>query len=359
MTRSSIACAACLALIVAAALPLASADDEDTGSSASTNASVLVTLAPLTEGTLPHVIVGYGTIEAARSGRRAIVAPTSSIVQAVYVRLGEQVAAGAPLIQLAPSAATAAAYSQAKSAVAVADRLVASTRSLVAHQLATRQQLADAEKSASDARAQLQALEAVGAGAPRIARAPFRAIVTGLAASPGAIVTEGATLAELADAEKLVLNVGVVPSQAGRIAANDRAAVTLIGTDESVPGTVMMRGDVAEPDTGLVPVEISLAPGRFLPGEMAQAAITAGESHGYVVPHQAVLVDDSGATYVIQAIGEKAKKVPVTVIGSQSDRDVIAGALDKRAPLVLTGNHQLDDGMKIRVAEPEASKGSR
>jgi membrane fusion protein, multidrug efflux system len=357
--RTSIAWVACLALAAAAALPLAYADDEGSGSSASADASVLVTLAPLTEGSLPHVIIGYGTIEAARSGRKTIVAPTSSVVQGVYVRLGEQVAAGAPLIQLAPSAATAAAYSQAKSAVSVAERLVTSTRSMLAHHLATQQQLADAEKSASDARAQLQALETVGAGAPRIVRAPFRAIVTALSASPGAIVTEGAALAELADAQKLVLNVGVVPAQADGIGTNDPAAVTLIGADRSVAGTVLMRGAVAESDTGLVPVEISLAPGRFLPGEMGQAAITAGEVRGYVVPHEVVLVNDSGDTYVVQVIGDKAKKVPVTVIGSHGDRDVIAGALDKRAPLVLTGNHQLDDGMKVRVAEPQASKGSQ
>jgi RND family efflux transporter MFP subunit len=281
------------------------------------------------------------------------------VVEDVYVRLGEQVAAGAPLVRLVPSAATAAAYSQAKSAVAVAERLVTSTQNLVAHHLATRQQLADAEKSASDARAQLQALEAVGAGGARITRAPFGAIVTALSASPGAIVTEGGALAELADAQKLVLTVGVVPAQADGIAPNNSAAVTLVGADQPVPGRVLMRGNVAEADTGLVPVEISLAPGRFLPGEMAQAAITTGDVKGYVVPHEAVLVNDTGAPYVVQAIGDKAKKVAVTVVGSSGDRDVIAGALDARAPLVLTGNHQLDDGMKIRVADPNAGKAAQ
>lgn len=363
MSRSSIAFVACLAVAVAvavgAALSLASADDGSPSSEASSNSSVLVTLAPLTEGSLPHVVVGYGTIAAANAGRKTIVSRASAIVEEVYVHLGEQVESGAPLVRLVPSAATAAAYSQAKSGAAVAERLVTSTRSLAAHHLATRQQLADAEKSAADARAQLHALETVGAGGPHIERAPFRAIVTSLSASPGAIVTEGAALAELAEPQKLMLTVGVVPSQADGIAPNDTAAVTLVGAQQSVAGRVILRGNVAESDTGLVPVEISLASGRFLPGEMAQAAITAGEVHGYVVPHEAILVNDSGATYVVQAIGDKAKKVPVTVLGSHGDRDVIAGALDKRAPLVLTGNYQLDDGMKLRVAEPQASKGAQ
>ena len=34
----------------------------------------------------------------------------------------------------------------------------------------------------------------------------------------------------------------------------------------------------------------------------------------------------------------------------QVDPDVISGALDARAPLVLSGNYQLDDGMKVRLA---------
>ncbi len=359
MRRGSSALIACLAATAVAALPRTCAADDDSGSSASSDSSVLVTLAPLTEGSLPRVIVGYGTIAAASSGRKTIVSTTSSVVEEVYVRLGEQVSQGSPLIRLAPSAGTAASYAQAKSAAAVAERLLTSTKSLVAHHLATRQQLADAEKSASDARAQLQALETQGAGGPHIVRAPFRGIVTALSASPGSLATEGAALLELAEARNLVLTVGVVPAQADGIAPDDSAAVTPVGADQSVPGKVLMRGDVAESDTGLVPVEVSLAPGRFLPGEMAEAAITAGEWRGYVVPHQAVLVDDTGAPYVVQAIGGRAKKVPVRVLGSHGDRDAIAGALDKRAPLVLDGNYQLQDGMKLRLAAPRVAKDPR
>jgi hypothetical protein len=35
---------------------------------------------------------------------------------------------------------------------------------------------------------------------------------------------------------------------------------------------------------------------------------------------------------------------------AHGDQDVISGELDARAPLVLNGNHQLDDGMKVRLA---------
>ncbi|HEV2443623.1 MAG TPA: HlyD family efflux transporter periplasmic adaptor subunit [Steroidobacteraceae bacterium] len=338
-----------LAISAALALPIARADDAPDASDA--NSSVLVTLTRLQEGSLPHVVVGYGTVEPAAAGHKTIMAPVAAVVASIEVRLGEEVPAGAALIRLAPSPATAASYTQAKSALSVAERLVASTRKLMAGHLATAQQLADAEKSESDARSTLQALDAVGAGGSHVIRAPFRAIVTALSTTPGSIVAEGAALLDLAAPQNLVLNVGVVPAQAAAIHANDQAAVQLIGASQTVPAKVLLCGAVAEADTGLVPVEIALPPGRFLPGEMAQAAITTAEMRGYVVPHEAVLVNDSGEPYVVQAVDGVAHKVPVSVLDAHGNQDVISGALDARAPLVLTGNHQLDDGMKVRLAD--------
>lgn len=335
------------------ALPLACADDAPDASDA--NSSVLVTLTRLKEGSLPHVVVGYGTVEPSAAGHKTVMAPVAAIVAEVDVRLGEEVPADAPLIRLSPSPATAASYTQAKSALTVAERLVASTRKLVASHLATEQQLADAEKSESDARSTLQALDAVGAGGSHVIRAPFQAIVTALSTTPGSIVAEGAALLDLAEPEKLVLNVGVVPAQAASIHANDQVRVQLIGTSQSVPAKVLVRGAVAEADTGLVPVSIALPPDGFMPGEMAQATIRTGEMRGYVVPHEAVLVNDSGEPYVVQAVNGVAHKVTVQVLDAQGDQDVISGSLDARAPLVLTGNHQLDDGMKVRLSNaPQA-----
>ena len=359
MTRRSIAWATCLvasaALTVTLTLTLTLAHADDGGDSNS-NQSVLVTLSHLKEGSLPSVVVGYGTVGAANSGRKTIMAPESAVIARIFVRLGEQVPAGAPLLELAPSPASAASYMQAKSALTVAEQLVTSTNRLVSLHLATAQQVADAKKAESDARAQLKALDMVGAAGPKILRAPFPAIVTTLAATPGAIVAEGAALMDLAAPGQLVLTVGVVPSQAAAIAPDDSATVTLVGSTETSTGRVMVRGAVAEADTGLVPVDIALPPGKFYPGEMAEAVITTGQVHGYVVPHSAILVNDSGAPYVVQAIDGTAKKVPVQVVGAHGDQDVITGALNARAPLVLAGNYQLDDGMKIRLSDPSTAK---
>ena len=151
---------------------------------------------------------------------------------------------------------------------------------------------------------------------------------------------------------------GVVPAQAAAIQANDTAAVRLIGGARPIPAKVLVCGAVAEADTGLVPVEISLPSEGFLPGEMAQATITTGEQSGYVVPHEAILVDDGGEPYVVQAVNGVAHKVPVRVLVAHGAQDVISGKLDARAPLVLSGNYQLDDGTKVRLTNGPQTQGA-
>lgn len=315
--------------------------------------SALVAVTPLVKGSLPRIVIAYGRVEPRAAARRTVMAPLAATVEDIYVQQGADVAKGAPLVRLNPSPATAAAYAEAQSAVAVARALVSRTEKLVGQRLATRQQLADAEKSESDARARLAALQAQGAAGPMLLSAPFRAIVTAIAASPGAIVAEGGALLDLARPDGLVLSVGVVAATAATIAPGDMAQLTPLGEHADATGRVILRGAVVDPATGLVPVEIALAPGRFLLGEMAEARITTGKIMGYVVPHAAILVDDRGASYVMQAVGTVAKKVAVRVLAAAGDKDVISGPLDAAAPLVIAGNHQLDDGMSVRLADPD------
>lgn len=338
--------AALLCLVLAALAPPAAAKGP----------SVLVQLTPLRRGSLPHTVTAYGKVEPDPAARRTVMAPISGVVGAVYARPGQEVAADAPLILLGPSPATAAAYTQAQSALRAASGLVERTRSLLGQHLATRQQLADARRSQADARAALAALQTEGAGAAQTLRAPFPAVVIAVSTSPGAIVTPGAALVALARPNALVLRVGVIPDRAVSIHPGDRVKVTPLGGKGGVPGKVLLRGSVVDPRTGLVVVEIGVPPGKFLAGEMAEADIVTGRARGYVVPHEALLVDDNGAPYVVQAVNRVARKVPVRVLDGDGNRNVVIGPLDPGAPIVLAGNHQLKNGMKVRLPAPGKAK---
>jgi RND family efflux transporter MFP subunit len=319
--------------------------------------SVLVETTPLRKGSLPRIVRAYGVVQASASARQAIMAPVAAIVGELDVRPGEEVAAGAPLLRLLPSPTTNSAYARARSALRVAIQRVGRTRQMLSGHLATGQQLADAEQAESNARAALAALDAEGAAGPNTLQAPFQAIVVDVTTSPGAIVAEGSRLLDLVRPAGLVLNAGIVPTQAVTIEPGDPAAISALGAHGTVAGRVALRGAFVDAASGLVPVEIDVPAGEFLSGERAEAAITTGRSQGYVVPHQAILVNDSGAAYVVQAKDGVATEVAVRILGSAGDEDVIDGPLDAASPLVLAGAYQLQNGMKVRVADPAGKAG--
>jgi RND family efflux transporter MFP subunit len=319
--------------------------------------SVLVRLAKLQRGGLPQIVRAYGSVQADPSARQTVMAPLSAVVGELYVRPGEEIAGAAPLIRLEPTPQAAAAYSQARSALRAATELVDRTRTMLGGHLATAQQLADANKAKTDARATLAELDAEGAGGAQILRTPFPAIVATISTTPGAIVAQGAALLELARPNALLLEVGVVPERAVTIRSGNPVNILPLGGKDPVPGKVVRRGSLVDPHTGLVPVDVSVPPGVFLAGEMAEADIVTGEAHGYMVPHEAILVNESGSTYVVQAVDMAAKKVPIRVLAAGGARDVVDGPLDPGSPVVLAGNYQLDDGMRVRLADPDGASG--
>ena len=314
--------------------------------------TVLVQTATLQKGALPRIVTVFGKAEASPSMQEEITAPASAVVDAIFVKAGQQVKPGDRLARLGPTAETAAAYRKAATSLDNARGLVSRTRTLLAQHLATQQQLEDAQKALSDAQASLDALTAGGANTPRTLTSPDAGVVTSISVSHGAIVPAGTALLSIARANGLVLAAGAPPEQAKEISKGNAATISPLGSGDVVHGIVLLRGSIVEAKTGLVPLEIALPEGTLLAGQAAQAQIVTGTVKGYLVPHEAILVDDGGAPYVVQAKDMIAHHVPVTIRLSAGTKDVITGALDPQAALILAGNYQLKDGMHVRIADP-------
>ncbi len=335
-----------LALSLALFPVLARADDD--------NASALVTVAKLQQGSLPVTVTAFGQVQPGDTAQESVAAPLAARVGTVSVRSGMQIKAGTPMVTLIPTPETAAAYRQAKLAVRLSDEVVQRDQEMVKAHLLAQVELSKALKDASDAKSTLAIMEEEGAAGPNTLKAPFDAIVLKVDAGTGAVLAQGSPVVELAKPNGLVLEVGVVAAQATKIARDNPVTITPLGSSESFQGKVLAREAMLDSSTGLVPVQISFPLDKMLAGEMARAVIAAGEAKGYVVPHEAVLVDNDGTVYVVQAVDSQAKKVAIQVLASDGKQDVIAGDdLDSSAPVVLQGGHQLDDGTKLRVAEAE------
>ena len=80
-----------------------------------------------------------------------------------------------------------------------------------------------------------------------------------------------------------------------------------------------------------------------------------GEITGWIVPHDAVLMDDKGA-YLFQVAGTTASRVNVRVAGTAGAATTSwKGMLDPHRPVVVQGNYQLSDNAACGIA-PVASK---
>lgn len=347
MTRS-VALALGLFIGLAPVLALADSADEE-------NAVALVTLADLKQGSLPVTVTAYGQVQPGDTAQQSIGAQLSVRVSQVMVKAGEQVPAGTQLLTVVPSPESAAAYKQAKLALRLAQELVDRGKATAQLHLMTASDLARAEKDLEGAKSDLAVLEEEGASGPITLKAPFDSIIMKVDNGPGAVVAQGAPLIELAKPDGLVVEVGVIAAEASSIVPGQEVSIKPLSGAAALSGKVLAREVVIDSTTGLVPVQISFPLGKLLAGEMVESIITTGSAEGYVVPHEAILVDDDGSNFVWQAEDMAAAKVKIKVVDAGGDKDVIAGDdLDPKAPVVLSGNKQLDDGTKMRLADSDS-----
>jgi len=331
---SALALVSCLVFAAAAA----QADDAD-------NSSALVKLSDMKQGSLPTFVTAFGQVEPAATAREGITAPFGARVQTVAVQMGQEVTKGMPLVTVVPGPDTKAAYKLAK------DTYTRTAQLAKAH-LATANDLAKAESD-------LSVLEEEGASGPLTIKAPYDAIVLKVDAAQGAIVSHGDSLLEIAKPDGLVVKVGVDPAVAQSVKPGEDVTLTpFSGKGDSTQGKVAVRSAVINTDTGLVPTEITFPAGKLLVGEMIRASIKNGDQSGFVVPHAAILVDDDGTVYVVQADNMEAKKVAVDVLASDGKQDVVSGDdLNPKLQVVTEGAKQLDDGTKLRIANSGGASG--
>lgn len=314
--------------------------------------SVLVQTTLPRRGSLPDTLTAYGTATAAIDGSMTLSIGREGRVRDFGVTPGEAVHAGDRLMDFAPSAQAISTFQQAVSALALARRTQAHTRELLGQQLATRDQMAQADKALSDAEAMLEALDHEGGGRKIVTiKAPFDGIVSAIPVAPGDQTAPGTPLITLMRADGLVVTVGVEPADRLRLHKGNRVRLDpLSGAGSPIDGKVIRIDGALDIKTRLVDADISAPPGA-IPGEAFRAVITVGTFDGWLAARAAVLIDEKGA-YLFQLADDKAVRVAVTLLGSDETTAVVTGPLDPSRPLVILGNYQLTDGMRVRQGKP-------
>ncbi|MDE2082721.1 MAG: efflux RND transporter periplasmic adaptor subunit [Burkholderiales bacterium] len=317
--------------------------------------SVQIETVPLKQQALVDRVTGYGVIGPDAANLETLSLPRAGQVLRLRVRPGEPVKQGELLLEFGNSADADLAWRQAEQALRFARDEAQRVAALLAQQLATRSQLAAAQKAVADAEAAVRAQQRMGADRPRDAlRAPYDAVVMAVSVAQGDRVAAGAPLLQLArnGAQRVLL--GLEPTDARTVRPGMPVRLrSVIDDSEEVRGRVSRVFGMINPQTQLVDVQVDVPASGLLAGSRVSAQVELGRTTGWVVPRSAVLRDAKGA-YLFQVVQGKARRVDVIAGLEQGGLLAVQAApgarLEPAQPVVSLGNYELKDGMAVRGA---------
>jgi membrane fusion protein (multidrug efflux system) len=311
---------------------------------------------PLAQHTLKKTVVAYGQVQADPDHISSISLPRAGTINRLLVRLGQRVTPNQELLELDTAPQARMDYLQAKAAVDYARGNLQHTQSLFSQQLATRDQVASAQRDLSDAEAKLAALLKLGNEKNMtIIRSPFAGIVIELKVSQGQRVQADTDAVLLASEDTLLVPLGVEPEDARRVEPGMKVVLkSLFEQQWRVEVQVTTVLAMVNPNTRLVDVLTRVPVAQSAPlvlGDRIKGTITLREERTLAVPRSAVLSDAQGAYLFIVQNG-RAHRVGVTTGIQERDLVAVEGPLKAGDAVVTVGNYELKDGMAVQEVQP-------
>ena len=314
-----------------------------------------VQVVPVIQASLPDSVPAYGMAIPAPDAKTTLNIQAAGTVTHLDVSPGWAVKRGQHLLTLTLTPVAVAAYRQAQSAARVADEARVHEAQLLAQQLATRDQVNQANKAASDARTNLEVLrQQQGDGSTINIDAPFDGVIESVSVAQGDALQAGVPLLALTRPERVIVRAGVELDAWGKVVAGDSVTLSPLGGGQPVAGKVVRVATALDPHTHQLDVDIA-PDSPIVGGAGFRADIVVGRQQGWLVPRDALVGDDQD-WQVYQVDGAKAVRVSVKVLGEQGDKSVVAGSLDAKRSLVTVGATQLDDGMAVHIATARAAQ---
>jgi membrane fusion protein, multidrug efflux system len=316
--------------------------------------SALVQTQPLVRHELSETVSCYGSVVVDPLSTESINVPRAGRVTRLLVSQGEAVKEGAPLLQFETSPQESVNYDKASSSVELAKGELARVQNLLEQQLATRSQLATAEKALRDAKAEFSAQQKMGTGLQsQVITAPFDGIVSALLVSQGERIQADATALRLSRQDRLRVVLGIEPEDARKVKRG--MAVELVPVffrSQSASGVVRIVSGMINPQSGLIELLVKVKPGqavRLMPGIRMEGRITLMNHQALAVPRQAILSDDQGS-YIFVVRNKLAHRINVKT-GIEAHGFVgIDGSFENSDRVVVVGNYELQEGMAVREA---------
>jgi len=277
-------------------------------------------------------------------------AQQEGVVTAVRVREGDTVRAGQPLIEM-DDRELRASLAEAEARRVEAEAQWRRSSALVAEGLIAPSEADTARASFETAVARVDALR-TRLSFTRIT-APVDGTVTARNVEVGNLAVPRTPLLELAAGERLILRVPVSELDVVKLAAGERATVTVDALPAvSIPARIARIFPAATSASRQVTVELALeqVPAAVRPGFLARARLVVERLSGAIlVPERAVLRGTEIPFFVYSIDGDTAVARPVEVGARIEGRALLRSGVAPGDEIVVEGMGRLRSGAKVAI----------
>lgn len=193
-------------------------------------------------------------------------------------------------------------------------------------------------------------------------RAPHDAVVTGIDAEVGQVVSAGQPVVRLARQGEKEVATAIPEQQLALVRTGAPVVVRLWAGGPEIAGRVREVAPVADPATRTYPARVSLIdppPGVAL-GMTASVQFAAPVRAAILLPLQAVLVEGSAPqVWVFDAASSTVTRRAIKLGGVSGNQIVVADGLKGGDVVVTAGVHLLQEGQKVRLLDAAAPGSAR
>lgn len=303
----------------------------------------------------------YGRVGFDDASLQNINLPYSGQVIRLPLLAGEPVHKDQIIAEIAVDPSVASAYQQALTAVRYAETEVARIKRMLVDHLATKFQLAVANKALNTANTQLHQLRTQGFGKSiHVIRSNFDAVVASVSVQTGQRITAGTTVMQLGHPDRLKVILGVEPSDINQVKSGNKVLLhSALSPGVNIHAVVNRVLHAVNPRTRLVDVLVRLSGMQakaFLPGMIVSADISGKHMpHALLVPQRA-LIQRAGKSVIMLVHQGTITSVPVRVLLETEGQVVLAGKLSAGQVVVVEGGSELNDGDRVTITGSTANR---
>lgn len=327
--------------------------DAQPGEATPAEVTAEVTVATVATGPMHRELQAYGAVEYAPDAQRTVAASAEVSVEQVLVRAGDSVTAGQPLMRVRGTPAALLELQKAHTDLSAASQELARTQRLFGTHLATNADMTIAQQNLANARASAGSATArLGVDGSMTLTADAIASVLSVDAAQGDTVVAGTALLHLATADRFYVRVGIEPADVGLVHAGQPAELL-----SSYAGATPIAGTISSVSSRIDPqlrlAQALIAPtgsAALMPNAEMHARITIEQRDAVLGVPRAAVLHDGDKSHVFTIESGNAKRVEVTTGLDDGQRIEIVSGLKAGDRVAVEGNHELEDGMAVRIA---------